>query len=68
MAQYLVCAIHGVPPSATDIGNYLGYLKTHVDSDYGNQMSVDNEITELEGIDLNSQRELERSSLTRHSA
>jgi len=44
----------GVPPSATDIGNYLGGLKPHVDADYGNQMSVDNEITELEGIDLNS--------------
>lgn len=44
----------GTPPSATDIGNYLGHIKTTVDAEYGAQMSVDNEVTSLEGIDLNS--------------
>jgi len=44
----------GGPPGASDINNYLSSLLTNAIPKYADEMSVDNEVTSLEGIDLNS--------------
>jgi len=44
----------GSPPSNTDLTNYLAYLESNGVPQYQDEMSVDNEITELKGVDLAS--------------
>lgn len=44
----------GSAPSAANITGYLNTIDTYISAAYGNEMSVDNEVTEYEGTDLAS--------------
>jgi hypothetical protein len=44
----------GSAPSSTDIDNYISSLLTNAIPKYADEMSTDNEVTSLEGIDLAS--------------